>query len=238
MTFNIRNGLAHDGENSWEKRKRLTAQVVGDSNSDIICLQEVYDFQLGYLLSELPDYQCYSVGREDGIDKGEHCSILWRKNTFQRTNAGTFWLSDTPDVPNSVSWGNRISRICSWVEFSEGFRYYNTHWDHESQPARQKSAELILATLPKNNWLLFGDFNAEPDWPELQLLESAPNVKFVTRDNRVGTFHNFHGGRDGDRIDHLFTTTNISATLLEVITSHQGELYPSDHYPVLFDVSS
>ena len=235
MTFNIRNGLANDGANSWAHRKHLTAQVIRDSNCDIIGLQEVYDFQLAYLLEELPDYTCYSIGREDGVDQGEHCSILWRKEKFQSTKAGTFWLSDAPDVPNSMTWENRNTRICSWVEFEGGFRFYNTHWDHESQLAREKSAELLLTVLPSANWLLLGDFNAEPDSTELATLGLKTN--FISRDSPTGTFHNFEGGNHGDRIDHLFTAPGLKATLKEVILAHYGDLYPSDHYPVVFEVT-
>ncbi len=237
LTFNIRNGLANDGINSWEHRRELITKTIRVADADIIGLQEVYDFQLSYLLSELPEYQCYSVGREDGESQGEQCSILWRTDVFQRVRAGTFWLSETPDIPNSMSWGNRITRICSWVEFKNGFRFYNTHWDHESQVARVRSAELILQVLPTTPWILAGDFNAEPDSPEIHILADANSIEFVTRENPVGTFHNFIGGNDGDRIDHIFVSKGITPGLAEVIRTKQGNLYPSDHYPVLLEAT-
>jgi endonuclease/exonuclease/phosphatase family metal-dependent hydrolase len=136
-----------------------------------------------------------------------------------------------------MTWGNSITRICSWVEFEDGFRFYNTHWDHESQWARAKSAELIVDILPITPWILVGDFNAEPASDELQVLAQAPDIVFISKDNLVGTFHNFQGCLDGERIDHLFTSAKLSANLTRVIMSHQGDLYPSDHYPVLFEVS-
>ena len=237
LTFNIRNGLAKDGINSWENRKNLTAKTIQEAQADIIGLQEVYDFQLEYLLIQLPEYQCYSIGREDGASAGEHCSILWRKDSFHQTLGGTFWLSETPDIPNSSTWGNRITRICSWVEFDEGFRIYNTHWDHESQQSRVNSAELTLQVLPSTPWILLGDFNAEPDSVELQFLAKAPNIDFVTRDNLIGTFHNFQGGTDGDRIDHVFVSKGIKTGPVKVITTEEGNLFPSDHYPIVLEVT-
>ena len=237
LTFNIRNGLANDGINSWEHRRGLTARTIREASADIIGLQEVYDFQLSYLLAELPDYQCYSVGREDGESQGEQSSILWRKDAFHRVQAGTFWLSETPDIPNSMSWGNRITRICSWVEFQEGFRFYNTHWDHESKNARIRSAELTLQVLPESRWILAGDFNAEPDSPELHILANTKTVDFVTRDNPIGTFHNFNGGNDGDLIDHIFVSKGITFGSAEVFTTRDGNLYGSDHYPVVLKVT-
>lgn len=232
MTFNIRNGLADDGPNSWPHRRPLTASVIRETSPDVIGLQEVFDFQLSYLLSELPEYQHYSVGRDDGREAGEHCSILWRRDKLVRVKAGTFWLSDTPDEPGSMTWGNRITRICSWVQFAEGFTLYNTHWDHESVPARTNSGTLFLDVLPSSPWILVGDFNAEPSWPEMQDLVSWSNAQFVTAENSVGTFHSFTGGTEGDKIDHIFTSPGLVCRDLVVDTFSDGGIFPSDHYPV------
>ena len=235
LTFNIRNGLAADGEHSWEHRKHLTSQTILDTNAAVIGLQEVYEFQLTYLLEQLSEYQSYSVGREDGISAGEQCSILWRKDKLSRVRAGTFWLSDTPDVPKSNTWGNRITRICSWVEFEQGFRFYNTHMDHESQSARQRGAELIGNVLPTSPWILVGDFNAEPGSPEMDIMAKAGH--FVTEDNPIGTFHDYRGGTDGDRIDHIFHSPGLSASAPKVLMDSESGLYPSDHYPVRCEVT-
>ncbi len=236
MTFNIRNGLADDGMNSWEHRRHLTAKVIRESNADIIGLQEVYEFQLEYLKSELPEYAFYSVGREDGDTLGEQCSILWRADIFHLFDMGTFWLSDTPDIPNSMSWGNRITRTCSWVEFADGFRFYNTHWDHESANARRESAVLLLSMLPSTPWVLVGDFNAEPDSSELSALAPCEAAWFCPKGSRIGTFHNFNGGDDGELIDHLFVSRELKAMIIHVDQTVEGDIYPSDHYPVIFEV--
>jgi endonuclease/exonuclease/phosphatase family metal-dependent hydrolase len=147
LTFNIRNGHADDGSHSWPLRRHATAQVIREANAEIVCLQEVFDFQLAYLLEQLPEYAAYSVGRDDGDRAGEACSILWRKSRFAPLDQGTFWLSDMPDQPGSKSWGNNTTRVCSWVDFGT-FALFNTHWDHESREARLKSAGLIHRHLP------------------------------------------------------------------------------------------
>ncbi len=237
MTFNIRNGLADDGANSWEFRRHLTAQVIRDSNAEIIGLQEVFEFQLEYLKSELPEYSFYSVGRDDGNTQGEQCTILWRADIFHLIDMGTFWLSDTPDVPNSMTWGNQITRICSWLGIYEGFYFYNTHWDHASPAARLKSAEMIASLhLNSGPWILIGDFNAEPKSPDLTPLIQIEGCEFVSKDNLTGTFHDFRGGDDGAPIDHMFVGGGIKAKLVEVVRTSQNGIYPSDHYPVIFEV--
>ena len=46
MTFNIRYGLADDGENHWVRRKELVFDAIADHAADVIGLQESLDFQL------------------------------------------------------------------------------------------------------------------------------------------------------------------------------------------------
>lgn len=232
LTFNIRNGLAEDGEHAWPNRRHVTAQVIREANADLVCLQEAFDFQLDYLLGELPDYAAYSAGRDDGERDGEACSILWKKSRFAPLDKGTFWLSDTPSEPGSTNWGNRITRICSWVDFGT-FALFNTHWDHESQPAREKSAGLIHRHLPLTPWIVVGDLNAEPDSTEVLAL---PGI-LHTAGLEGGTFHNFRGGEDGDRIDHVASSIDFRCQRLEVIRTQYGNLWPSDHYPVLAELT-
>ena len=49
-------------------------------------------------------------------------------------------FSDTPGVVKSMSWGNRIERVCTWAYFEDregpAFYLYNVHLDHESQLLR------------------------------------------------------------------------------------------------------
>ena len=80
-----------------------------------------------------------------------------------------FWLSDTPKVVGSASWGNTVKRMVTWVRFLDRkthkeFYFWNTHFDHRSQPSREKSALLInkrvAALQTKLPVILVGDFNA------------------------------------------------------------------------------
>lgn len=233
MTFNIRNGLADDGLNSWENRKDLTAQVIREARADIVALQEVFEFQLDYLKEQLPEYAVYSVGREDGDIEGEQCSIFWKPDKLHPVQLETFWLSDTPEVPNSMTWGNRITRICSWIRFDEGFSIFNTHFDHESVGARNKSAEMIIQRLPDMPWVLVGDFNAELAWPDLDALRTMSEGRAIDQDVKSGTFHDFKGGSEGDRIDYIFASNHFESSLSHLDVRSENGVFPSDHYAVL-----
>ena len=45
MSFNIRLGVANDGENHWEKRKGLVIQTIQNFDPDLLGLQEVWHMQ-------------------------------------------------------------------------------------------------------------------------------------------------------------------------------------------------
>jgi hypothetical protein len=80
--------------------------------------------------------------------RGEFMAIFYRRNRFEPLEYEHFWLSDTPDVIASSTWGNGVRRMVTWAKFRDRttgreFYFWNTHLDHEVQFAREKSAELI-----------------------------------------------------------------------------------------------
>lgn len=53
MTFNIRNGLANDGKDSWPFRKDMVTGLIADYAPVVVGMQEVYHFQLEQLCAYL-----------------------------------------------------------------------------------------------------------------------------------------------------------------------------------------
>ena len=105
MSFNIRYGTANDGDNRWPLRRDFLVDVMREQTADVVGLQEALDFQIDEIIAALPIYGVIGVGRDDGARKGEYSAILFRRDRFQVSDAGTFWFSDTPDVVASKSWG-------------------------------------------------------------------------------------------------------------------------------------
>ena len=99
MSYNIRMGVAKDGTNSWDFRFPATAYMLEDQQPDVFGVQEAFDFQIKFITENLRNYDVVGVGRDDGKSKGEHMSIFWNKKTTSLLKWGTFWLSETPDVP-------------------------------------------------------------------------------------------------------------------------------------------
>ena len=147
MSFNIRYGTAQDGDNHWTARRDQLFDLVRAQNADVIGVQEALDSQIREITAAAPGYAVVGVGRDDAQAKGEYSAILFRTDRLHVAESGTFWFSDTPEVPASKSWGNNITRICTWARFIDrdgrGFWHFNLHLDHQSQPSRERSTELL-----------------------------------------------------------------------------------------------
>lgn len=250
MSFNIRYGTADDGPNAWPLRRELVHATVERADADILGVQEALRFQLDELLARAPAYQRVGVGRDDGVDAGEFSAILYRASRLAVAEQGTFWLSDSPEVPGSMHWGNRITRIATWARFldrrsGDSLLVLNTHWDHESQPSRERSAALIrdwlaghAAGLPV---LVMGDFNAGEQNPAFRALVAdtgpAPRLRDTWRARHPygpeqGTFHGFRGGADSEKIDAILVSAGWQVLEAAIDSAGSAGRYPSDHHPV------
>ncbi|HET6432936.1 endonuclease/exonuclease/phosphatase family protein [Dyella sp.] len=244
MTFNVRLPAAGDGVNVWEHRRDLFVRTVREADPDVFGTQELHKEQGDYVVAKLPGYRWFGDGRRGG-DGDEHMGVFYRSDRLAVIESGNFWLSDTPDVPGSISWGHPFPRMVTWALFerrADGRRFYffNTHLPYrdEDEAARTRGANEILArlrTLPENvPVVLTGDFNTTPASDAHALLSRVLVDARAAARERAGpdaTFHNFTGTPDR-RIDWILTR-GFTAQRTDTITTHEGALYPSDHFPVL-----
>ncbi|WP_158881532.1 endonuclease/exonuclease/phosphatase family protein [Rhodanobacter sp. L36] len=247
MTFNVRLGIAKDGANDWNHRRDIMVRTIREQHPDLLGTQELYKFQGDYLTSKLPQYTWFGIGRR-GDDGDEHMGVFYRTDKFTVIQSGNFWLSDTPDKPGSITWGNLFPRMVTWALFESKathrrFYYYNTHFPYRDQdePIRTRAAQEILArvkALPADMpFVLTGDFNSPPNQPDhallTQVLQDA-RLSAPTRSGPEATFHNFTGKPDF-RIDWILSR-GFTATDVATITTNQDGRYPSDHFPVVADL--
>ena len=249
MSFNLRYGTARDGENAWEHRRDLLLATVTARDPDILGVQEALRFQLDELEDALPGHVLVGVGRDDGASAGEYAALLIRRKRFAIDTSGTFWLSDTPETPGSMSWGNRITRICTWAVLRDrrtGGRLavFNTHLDHESQPARERGAGLIAERIERIAHglpvLVLGDFNAGEDNPALARFRAAgfaDTYRVIDPDPAGdGTFSAFLGDSTGDKIDYILARGGWVVDAADILRRRTGDRDPSDHFPVVASV--
>jgi endonuclease/exonuclease/phosphatase family metal-dependent hydrolase len=254
LSFNLRYINSTDtGERTWIARRDQVAQVIRENRPDLIGYQEALRPMLNDLKERIPGYLEIGVGREDGKTRGEYSALLIREQAFAVKESGTFWLSDTPEIPNSMTWKNRVTRICTWAKIqptaadAKPFYFYNCHLDHESQEAREKGVALILDHMSKKvekaPVIFTGDFNAGEKNPAIEQIRSHA-LKFTEAwrvahpqvpASESGTMHTFTGAKDKAKIDHIFTTP-MKVVQAEIIHANQNGNYPSDHFPIWADL--
>lgn len=260
MSFNIRYGEAKDGENRWEKRRDLLCDVIREHKPDLIGLQEAIRYQLDYIRKAVPGYDELGAGRNDGQKSGEYSAILYRADRFSLDEHGNFWFSDTPEVPGSKHWGNRITRLCSWGRFvdkktGQAFYMFNNHLDHESQNARERGVELLAERIQKRShaepMIVTGDFNAGETNRAIRYMKgeiprastgdgpvtASPKLLDTFRvihpeEKVVGTSGGFKGGRKGEKIDYILVPAGVEVLDAKILYDNRDGRYPSDHFPI------
>ena len=245
-TFNIRNGIAFDGLDSWPLRRRTTAQAVADLDADLVGMQEVYGFQQRYLLRHAPGYAATGAGRTDGRGRGERCAVLYRSARLALTSSTTRWFSDTPDLPGSTGWGNRLPRVVTLARFTDlasgrAFGFADCHLEGAPAAARHRGAAALATWLdPGLPWIVAGDLNAEPDDEALRTLLAAGLrdvfAPAATAPVAAPPTTRPRGGQRARRIDYLLVTREWQAGAAAVAAAGRHRRRASDHLPVVATV--
>ncbi|MBP6750642.1 MAG: endonuclease/exonuclease/phosphatase family protein [Xanthomonadaceae bacterium] len=245
MSFNVRLPVAADGENRWEARRDLLVETIRRERPDLIGTQELFGSQGDAIVEDLPEYRWFGRGRRGGGSDDEHMGVFYRADAYAVIESGDFWLSDTPDIVGSISWGNLYPRMVTWALFESrrtGARFYllNTHFPYrdEDTAARTRCARALLArieALPKNvPVVLTGDFNTDDGSEAYTVLIAAMTDAWRVAPRRrgpEGTFHAF-SGTPQRRIDWILTR-GFEARTVETVATHRDGRYPSDHFPVM-----
>lgn len=245
MTYNIRNMNDDRTENCWDKRKKALVGLIGSHCPDVLCVQEAFYPQIRYILSELPAYGYCGVGRDDGDKAGEYSAVFYKRAKFSPVSTGTFWLSQTPDIP-SCGFDGAHNRICTWAELSrkgELLAVCSLHLDHKGEVAKREGAKIVRerALQFPEQCIVAGDFNSVPDSEPISIMSQPPfsDARLAAPERHShGTFRGFEPNvrdwRLDPPIDHVFFTPGkFSPRRAEIITTTYDDRYPSDHFPLL-----
>ena len=248
MTFNLRYADTRP-PNAWAARRPRVLELLRRDTPDLIGTQEGLYPQLVDIDAGLPEHDWIGQGR-DGGSHGEFMAVFYRRDRLVPLEYDHFWLSDTPGTVGSRSWGNRFSRMATWVRFRDrrsGCELYvvNTHFDHEVPAARANSAQLLLERVgrfePGIPVVLLGDFNApavaDPVYRRLVADDAFVDTWRAAgrAEPAFGTFHDFGGtakAEGGARIDWILTRGAIATRSAGIDTFARDGQYPSDHFPV------
>lgn len=245
MSLNLRCATG-ERQNAWPERRPVVRALLEQEHPDVLGTQEGLPDQLRDLTSDLPaHYASVGEGREGG-GRGEAMQVFWDTRRLRALGHGHFWLSDTPEVPGSRSWGGDWPRMVTWVRFLDLLTdrrvgFLDTHLEAFSATARARSAELITELLPSDlPVVLVGDFNEPAAAGEAvydTLVRDGPLVDSwvaaAERGHAWGTFHDYGPlVRDGDRIDWILTSPDVAIASAAINDFSLDGRVPSDHLPV------
>lgn len=242
ISFNMRTGGADNGtQNAWGARREGIPAMMAKENPTVMGVQEALSYQLTFVTENVPGYEYYGVGRDDGGSTGETMAIFYKTDFVELGDHGTFWLSETPDEV-SYGWDAAYRRTATWAFFTvkatgKKFFYINTHLDNEGSEAREQSMRLIcdkLAELNPDGYpsILTADFNSTTDDaifdPLKMVMHDARTDAAVT--DQFGTYNGW--GTTTSTIDHIFYSDFTPLEYHTIMDRWNGVQYISDHYPI------
>lgn len=260
MSFNIRydRPASQPGDvDYWPDRIAPLQDLLRREVPTVLGVQEALHHQLPAIEAALPaGYRMIGAGREGG-SRGEYSAIFYDADRLQLLEWDQFWLSDTPKLIGSSSWGNGVTRIVTWGRFRDTatdreMLLANTHFDHESDVARVRSAAAVLDLVrffdPRLPTIVMGDFNSDAgsspayrSFVTSGVLGDAWTLAAERLTPAFGTFPRYGRPTDGGRrIDWILTTPDVLVRQAAVNTSTLDGRYASDHAPVqvLLDIPS
>ncbi|MEV7997118.1 endonuclease/exonuclease/phosphatase family protein [Streptomyces sp. NPDC086077] len=247
MSFNLRFASTTE-PNSWAVRRPVMRELLRRERPHLVGTQEGLYQQVLDIESDLgPHHDWIGTGRAGG-SRDEFMAIFYDTRRLAPLEFDHFWLSDTPDVIGSNTWGGGSIRMVTWVRFRDlrdggrEFHFLDTHLDNRSQDARARAAALIaqrVAGLDRSLPLLVtGDFNVAAHMNPVYdtMLGAGLTDTWETAAERGDLYATFHGYRpltpNGDRIDWILATPGVTVHRADINTFSVDGQFPSDHLPV------
>lgn len=247
VSSNIRFNNPDDGVNSWPYRRSILSELLLTHDPHIIATQEGRKDQLKEFEEILENYTLIDHHR-DWITERMYPSFFVKKGQFRILSSQDHWLSETPNLAGSLSFGSAFPRLMTSlhvrpVNSNEELMIINTHLDHIKAQTRLEQIKVLtqeLKNLKKDHLklIIMGDFNDGPE-SEIRsyLLNHFPRLQdtwSVFNPHEESSHHSFLGSNpSGSRIDWILVdrSMGIESCFLEK-NSINGK-YPSDHFPVV-----
>lgn len=250
-TFNNQADLSKD-HRYWNEHASRVKKLIDERRWDVVGMQEPFWFQVKEMEEMFPEYAWVGNSTDGKIEDGywHYNPVFYRKDRLKLLDWGSFWFSETPEVPASKSWDAHTSRFCVWAKFRDRktgkvFFEFNCHFDHRGETARQKAAGIVLQKVAElvggRPFFIHGDFNTEQGTPAYNVLATSGKVidtyySAPVRENPlIASWNNWQPERSVEfpsNLDHLFISLGTEALSWKLITTKYDGGYPSDHFPI------
>lgn len=251
ISSNIRFDNPADGANAWPHRRTLLAQTLLSHRPDIIATQEGRFHQLKDFEELLKDYDIVDPHRS-WIKERMYPTFFIRKNSFEFIKSEDLWLSETPNVAGSFSFGSAFPRLMTWMKIQPknsdvNLLFVNTHLDHVKSETRMEQIKVLTEQVKRvkddrSKLIIMGDFNDSP-------ASEVRKVLTTTFSGLQDSWKLFHGVEEtshhafsgecqnGARIDWILVDEKIKVENCFLEKSTIEGKYPSDHFPVVCKIS-
>ncbi|MDJ0335072.1 MAG: endonuclease/exonuclease/phosphatase family protein [Rhodoglobus sp.] len=247
MTYNIRRRMPRPRRaDRWTHRAPALLHMLSTEQPTILGVQEALPDQSDFIGHSLGSHYRWVGSGRDADGTGEACPIFYDARRVELQQWRQVALSDTPRVPGSRSWGNRIPRILVWALFADlatgtEFRMLNTHLDHQSRRSRVRAAGMVrqLVDASIGPAIVTGDFNTSigtTPYSEL-VLDGKLLDAWVTAGTQLtpawGTYPNYRPPTLGrKRIDWILTNGGVDVRAIGINPATLAGVVGSDHLPV------
>ncbi|MCR5523564.1 MAG: endonuclease/exonuclease/phosphatase family protein [Clostridia bacterium] len=234
------------GEHCIENRIPLEIEMIKEIKPSSFGVQEAHYQWITAFEKGLPEYSYVGVGREDGKQDGEYSAVFYLKDRFTAGDSGTFWISETPDVP-SKGWDAACIRIATYVKLTDketgkSYIHFNTHLDHIGINAQINGVKMIqekAASFGGIPIVCTGDFNV-PEGSECYKTMLTSNLgdarKMAPDTDTCYTFHGFNPDKIRETIDFIFADKKTVKPLkFRVVNKKINGAFYSDHYAIYCD---
>ena len=249
LSFNVRTCDDANGHAIKERAPRAI-EILKKENADIMGFQEYTPETKKFFQNELSqDYEIFDKYRTEKPDTDwESEPIFWKKDKFRCLDKGFFWFSDTPEK-ESTGWDEIYDcyRICMWIILKEvktgkSFIHMNTHlgFGNKGQCDSVKLIKKFIENLGNLPAIITGDFNFSPDTEPYRIMtEDYTDVNVATVNDKTVTYHGYsvNPKKEQEHIDFCFVNDGVVSKDFKIITKTFDGKFPSDHYPIVANVS-
>lgn len=225
----------------WPQRLGLLKSAIMGWKPDILATQEGRKPQLFQLRDALAaDYELLDAHRSWHESKMYPCLFV-KKGKFQCLESHDRWLSETPAIEHSKSFGSKWPKLATFANLKAGgedFAVASFHFDNVEPAARPLQAQVLIDEMTKlyssGAVVFMGDANDLPHSPTLEFFRSAGYEDPWKWQSVPHTFHGFSPAVKGGRIDYVLHSCAFKSE--GTYCDKRCSDYYSDHYLIYADL--